>query len=66
MATKRKNAGKHSGKAASGRKVSKEQQSAHQQIQALILLAVSAFLLSKLSKKMPEIEAKIAADAEVK
>jgi len=32
----------------------------------MILLAVSAFLLSKLSKKMPEIEAKIAADAEVK
>jgi len=32
----------------------------------MALLAVSAFLLSKLSKKMPEIEAKIAADTEVK
>ena len=32
----------------------------------MVLLAVSAFLLSKLSKRMPEIEAKIAADAEVK
>lgn len=32
----------------------------------MILLAVSSFCLSKLSKKMPEIEAKIAADAEVK
>ena len=30
----------------------------------MILLAVTAFLISKLSKKMPEIEAKIAADAE--
>ena len=32
----------------------------------MVLLAVSAFCLSKLSKKMPEIEAKIAADTEVK
>jgi len=32
----------------------------------MILLAVSAFLLSRLNKKMPEIEAKIAADAEDK
>jgi len=32
----------------------------------MILLAVSAFMLSRLNKKMPEIEAKIAADAEVK
>ncbi len=32
----------------------------------MVLLAVFAFMLSKLSKKMPEIEAKIAADAEVK
>jgi len=32
----------------------------------MVMLAVSAFLLSKLSKRMPEIEAKIAADAEVK
>ena len=32
----------------------------------MVLLAVSAFLLSRLNKKMPEIEAKIAADAEVK
>ena len=31
----------------------------------MILLAVSAFMLSKLNKKMPEIEAKIAADQEV-
>ena len=32
----------------------------------MALLAVSAFMISKLSKRMPEIEAKIAADAEVK
>ena len=32
----------------------------------MILLAVTAFILSKLNKKMPEIEAKIAADAEAK
>jgi len=32
----------------------------------MILLAVTAFMLSKLNKKMPEIEAKIAADQEVK
>ena len=32
----------------------------------MVLLAATAFLLSRLSKKMPEIEAKIAADAEVK
>jgi Na+/melibiose symporter-like transporter len=30
----------------------------------MVLLAVTAFLISKLSKRMPEIEAKIAADAE--
>ena len=32
----------------------------------MAMLAVVAFMLSKLNKKMPEIEAKIAADAEVK
>ena len=32
----------------------------------MAMLAVIAFMLSKLNKKMPEIEAKIAADAEVK
>ena len=32
----------------------------------MVLLAVTAFLLSRLNKKMPEIEAKLAADAEVK
>ena len=30
----------------------------------MALLAVTAFLLSKLSKKIPEMEAKIAADAQ--
>ena len=29
----------------------------------MVLLAVTAFILSRLNKKMPEIEAKIAADA---
>lgn len=32
----------------------------------MAMLAIVAFMLSKLNKKMPEIEAKIAADAEVK
>ena len=32
----------------------------------MVLLAVSAFLLSKLSKNMPQIEAKVAADAEAR
>jgi Tfp pilus assembly protein PilX len=31
----------------------------------MALLAVTAFLLSRLSKRMPEIEAKIAVEAEV-